>query len=370
LRLPVAALLALLLTACATVPQGEADDFTDAPVVSSLASSPASSPKSASRTRPPKVAAPALASASELLALRSWVEQQQRLYTVAAPLLMSNAALCKRNARNIPAFIVKTRYSYSDEWAAAATSAFGLGEQPQVMLLFPTSGAAASGLQQGDILLSVGDVRIAPGPNAERDALKALDAAALKNRSPLNLSIRRAGAVMTVNLGWTRACAFSIELGNTDVANSYTDGRRVMLTRGMLDVVRSDEELAYVLAKEIAQAALVKTAPPGMRAMMDRLALAAPPAPSSASARLPVIAPYVPVTDATADKLALYLLIRAGVAIDETPAFWQRLARAHPATISHGHTALHPSTSYRISVIRAVTASIKQRQLNDLPLVP
>lgn len=78
----------------------------------------------------------------------------------------------------------------------------------------------------------------------------------------------------------------------------------------------------------------------------------------------------MPVTDATADKLALYLLIRAGVAIDEAPAFWQRLARAQPATIPHGHTALHPSTSYRVSVIRAVTASIKQRQLNDLPLVP
>jgi predicted Zn-dependent protease len=140
----------------------------------------------------------------------------------------------------------------------------------------------------------------------------------------------------------------------------------VMVTRGMLDAVRSDEELAYVLAKEIAQAALTRTAVPGMRQMMDRLALVTPPS----SGRLPSIAPYVPVTDATADKLALYMLMRSGVAIDGAPAFWQRLASAHPATIANGHTALHPSTSYRVSVIRAVTASIKQRQLNDLPLVP
>ena len=352
-----------LLSACATVPPGAAGDSIDA-------TAPALDVAAPLVTRPPKVAAaPAGASASEVLALRSLIEQQQRLITVAAPLLIGNAALCKRHVRNVPAFVVKTRHSYPDELAGAASLA-GLGEQPQVMLLFPASGAAASGLQQGDILQAVGDVRIAPGPNAERDAQKALDAAALKGRSPLHLSIRRAGAAMTVNLGLTRTCAFSIELGNTDIVNSYTDGRRVMLTRGMLDALRSDQELAYVLAKEIAQAALVRTAPSGMRAMIDRLALAAPQASANASPRMPAIAPYVPVTDATADKLALFMLVRAGVDIDEAPAFWQRLARQHPATIAHGHTALHPSTSYRVSVIRAVTASIKQRQLNDLPLVP
>ncbi len=360
LKLTAAVLAAALLSACATVPPGDAVDASADASISAPAV-PAVAPAR-------KVAVPAIASASQLRDLQSWVEQQQRLYTVAAPLLMSNAALCKRSARNVPAFVVKTRYSYSDEMVAAAKSAFGLGELPQVMLLFPDSGAAASGLQQGDVLQAVGDSKIAPGPNAERDAIRLLDAAAQKARAPLALSIRRLGASMTVNLGVTRACAFTIELGDADVANSYTDGRRVMVTRGMLDVVRSDEELAYVLAKEIAQAALTRTAVPGMRQMIDRLALVAPP--SGASARLPSIAPYVPVTDATADKLALYMLMRSGVAIDGAPAFWQRLASAHPATVANGHTALHPSTSYRVSVIRAVTASIKQRQLNDLPLVP
>jgi hypothetical protein len=358
LKLTAAVLAAALLSACATVPPGDVSDAgVGADAVVSVPARPAVARKAA---------VPAIASASQVRDLQSWVEQQQRLYTVAAPLLMSNAALCKRSARNVPAFVVKTRYSYSDEMIAAAKSALGLGELPQVMLLFPASGAAASGLQQGDVLLAVGDSKIAPGPNAERDAIKLLDAAAQKARAPLTLSIRRLGTLMTVNLGVTRACAFSIELGDTDIVNSYTDGRRVMVTRGMLDAVRSDEELAYVLAKEIAQAALTRTAVPGMRQMMDRLALVTPPS----SGRLPSIAPYVPVTDATADKLALYMLMRSGVAIDGAPAFWQRLASAHPATIANGHTALHPSTSYRVSVIRAVTASIKQRQLNDLPLVP
>ncbi len=356
-KLSALTLMAAMLTACATVPPEAPTPVeldVEVPDAAVLSVTPA--------------AAPARASASQIRELQSWVGQQKRLYAVAAPLLMSNAALCKRSARNVPAFVVKTRYSYSDELAAAAKSTFGLGEQPQVMLLFPASGAVTSGLLEGDVLLAVGDVKIAPGPNAERDANKVLDAAAQKARAPLTLTIRRLGAPMTVNLGLTRACSYTIELGATDVVNSYTDGRRVMVTRGMLDAVRSDDELAYVLAKEIAQAALVRTAAPGMRQVMDRLTLPVPAV--GASLRLPTVAPYVPVTDATADKLALYMLIRAGLAIDEVPAFWQRLASAHPASIANGHTALHPATSYRVSVIRAVTASIKQRQLNDLPLVP
>jgi hypothetical protein len=359
LKLSALASMAILLSACATVAP-------EAPVLADL-DAPAPGVAAPLRTPAPKLV-PARASASQVRDLQSWVEQQKRLYTVAAPLLMSNAALCKRNARNVPAFVVKTRYSYSDDMVAAAKSAFGLSEQPQVMLLFPESGAVSSGLLEGDVLLAVGDVKIAPGPNAERDANKLLDAAAQKARAPLNLTIRRLGTVMTVNLGVTRACAFTLELGDTDVANSYTDGRRVMVTRGMLDAVRSDEELAYVLAKEIAQAALARTAAPGMRQMMDRLTLSS--APPGANSRLPSITPYVPVTDATADKLALFMLIKASIAIDEVPAFWLRLANRYPATIAYGHTALHPSTSYRVSVMRAVTSSIKQRQLNDLPLVP
>ncbi len=356
LKLPALALMAALLSACATVPP-------EAPTLVPDASKP---DVAAKVVAPRPKAAPARASASQVRNLQSWVEQQKRLYAVAAPLLISNAALCKRSAHNVPAFVVATRYSYSDEMVAAAKSAFGLGEQPQVLLLFAGSAAATSGLLEGDILLAVGDVKIAPGPNAERDANKLLDAAAQKARAPLNLTIRRLGALMTVNLGVTRACAFTIELGDTDIANSYTDGRRIMVTRGMLDAVRSDEELAYVLAKEIAQAALVRTAAPGMRLMMDRLALSAPPS----NARLPSITPYVPVTDASADKLALFMLITAGIAIDDVPAFWQRLASDYPSVIATGHTALHPSTSYRVSVMRAVSASIKQRQLNDLPLIP
>ncbi len=295
------------------------------------------------------------------------IEQQNRLYTVAAPILLNNAVLCKRNAHSVTAFIAKTQYSYSSDLAAAAKQAFGLGERLQIMTVFPDSAASRSGLLPGDILLAVGDSKIVPGPNAERDAAKMVELAS-KGRLAISLTILRGTASMTVNLPLSRACAFDIELGNTDNVNSYTDGRRVMITRGLLDFARSDQELAYILAKEIAHGALEKTARPGMHAMIDKLMVNQ--SATGAAVRAPILQPYVPVSDATADKLALYMLVRAGADIDDAQSFWQRLATQYPAAKSNSYTALHPATPYRLSVIKAVMATIKLKQSNTLPLIP
>ncbi|MFX5709827.1 hypothetical protein ABTE34_20280, partial [Acinetobacter baumannii] len=49
--------------------------------------------------------------------LRELIAQQDRLYRVAAPLLTSNAQLCRGNARNLLGFTAKNRYSFPIEYA-------------------------------------------------------------------------------------------------------------------------------------------------------------------------------------------------------------------------------------------------------------
>ena len=355
----------VFLVAGSTMPESELSEPSAPPATPALAPQPARAP--AAPPVAPLVSSRSPASAAQIAALRTLLEQQDRLVKVAAPILLNNAALCKRNTRNVTAFIAKTQFSYSSDVAAAARAAFGLGDRLQIMTVFPDSAAASSGLLSGDVLLAVGDNKIAAGPNAERDGMKMIESAS-KGRSAISLTILRGNAPLTVNLPLSRACAFDIELGNTDNVNSYTDGRRVMVTRGMLDFVRSDEELAYVLAKEIAHAALVRTARPGMHAMIDKLMVSQ--ATAGAAARTPPLQPYVPVSDATADKLALYMLVLAGDSIDNVLPFWQRVATQVPASNPNSYTALHSATAYRLSVIKAVIATIKLKQSNNLPLIP
>jgi hypothetical protein len=336
---------ALLLTACATVqlpPPGET-------------------------ARP---AAPPVETA-EQQALRSLVSQQDRLYRVAAPLLVNNAPLCKSYARNLIGFTAKTKYSYSDEYANTAQQILGLDDRLQVMGVLAGSGAARAGVQRGDILTSVEGQPMPQGPDAERQASSVL-APLVTDRSNVKLAVVRSGSNLTLNVPLTRACGFGIELGNADQVNAYADGRRVLVTRGMMRVAGSDDELAYVLAKELAHNALGHADRLRMNAtvggIIDNLIRVNPDAGMLGGGGGVKAMPKE--MDAAADTLALYMLARAGYNINNAPRFWQRLANEYPAAVLNGYTAIHPSTAYRLAAMEKTVAAIKAKQAGNRPLVP
>jgi predicted metalloprotease with PDZ domain len=91
---------------------------------------------------------------------------QDRLYRVASPLLIENAELCKKHARNLLGFTAKNRHSYPGVYNDAAHVAFGMDERLQVTGVLAGSGAAKAGLRTGDDLLAAGGKPLPTGPNA------------------------------------------------------------------------------------------------------------------------------------------------------------------------------------------------------------
>ena len=55
--------------------------------------------------------------------LRQMAALQERLYKVAAPLLIINADLCKAQARNLLGFTAKNKFSFPGDYADAAQAA-------------------------------------------------------------------------------------------------------------------------------------------------------------------------------------------------------------------------------------------------------
>ena len=303
--------------------------------------------------------------------LRSIVLQQERLYRVAAPLLTQNVPLCKANARNLLGFSAKNKYSFPKEFVADAQKAYGLDEQLQVIQVLTDSGAERAGIKRGDRLVSANDKPFALGPNAERQAAAILGPL-VRNRSLIKLTVARNDKNIPLNIPLTRACAFAVELGNANNVNAYADGQRVMITRGMLDFVQSDTELALVLAREFAHNALAHAAKQKMNAtiggVIDNLIRLNPDLDAiNGRAGIKV---YPQNFDAAADNLALYMLVRAGYKIDNAAAFWQRLDRQYPATVLSGYTAIHPATAYRLATNTRTEAEINAKQASKNPLLP
>jgi hypothetical protein len=345
--------IALLLSACAT--QGNVQQPAPHGPAAQAPQAPAMTPQMA----------------ADVDTLTKMASLQERLYHVAAPLLIDNAELCRTHARNLLGFTAKNRYSYPGEYNEAAHVAFGMDERLQVTEVLAGSGAARVGLKVGDGLLAAGGKPIPTGRHALSGA-SAIFGPLVASTASLPLTVERKGATRELTIPVTRACAYSIELGNADNVNTYADGQRVMVTRGLIEFTRNDDELAYVLANGLAHnvlghAALQRNSAT-IGSIIDNLVRVKPD--DSMLIGSGGIKAMPAEMDASADRLAVFMLARAGYNIDGADDFWKRLAGAVPATVLNGYTANHPAVDARVAAINKAVAEAKAKRAAKKPLVP
>ncbi len=303
--------------------------------------------------------------------LTSLLANQDRVYRVAAPLITKNSALCKGTSRPLLGFTAKNKYSYPPMLTRAAESMLKLDDGLQVMQVLDGSGAMRAGIRRGDKLQALQGQPLPRGAQAENEAARVIGPL-LRNATDISVELIRNGQAITLQVPLTQACAFAIDIGHAPHVNAYADGRRIMVTQGMLDGLGSDEELAAILAREIAHnvqkhAATMKMAAT-MAGIIDALLPLSPDlVPFAGSAGLRAMDDKL---DQEADRIALYLLVRAGYAPDAALRALQRLAQTVPASTANGYTALHPWTEERAMLMRATLAEIRQKQSTKKALVP
>jgi Zn-dependent protease with chaperone function len=309
--------------------------------------------------------------AQEIDALSALIARQDRIYRVAAPLMVKNAPLCRSFARPLLGFTAKNLYSYPAELAPAAESALKLDERLRVMQVLDGSGAMRAGIRAGDILQSIQDQPLPLGAQAETEAARLL-APLIKNATDISVVVLRQERPIKLTIPLTAACAFSMEIGQTPQVSAYADGRRIMITRGMLDFLSSDEELAVILAREIAHNVLQHAASQQLTAtvasMIDAL-LPLKPDPAALASR-GGLRPMSAKADQEADRLAMYLLARAGYDPAATERVIGKIAQAYPASQNPTYTALHPWTPERRQSIQSILSEIRQKQTSKNPLLP
>ena len=344
---------ALLLSACAT----------QAP------RTPSATPRIVERPVEAPGLSPQMAAAADTLT--KMADLQQRLYKVAAPLLIQNAELCKGQARNLLGFTAKNRWSYPGDYNEAAHVAFGMGEHLQVTDVLAGSGAARAGLQTGDVLLAAAGKPLPTGEHALTQA-GGVFGKIIATQASLPMTIERRQTERQLTIPVTRACAFSIDVGNADNVNAYADGSRVLVTRGMINFARNDDELAFVIAKTMAHNMLghptTQRNSATIGSIIDNLKSITPD--TSMLIGSGGIKAMPPEADAAADRLATYLAARAGYDIADAPSFWRRLADAYPPGVLNGYSANHPALAQRLAAIDKAGAEIKSKRAGKRPLVP
>jgi len=229
-----------------------------------------------------------------------------RVAGVAWTLALANADLCPVN-RPRAGWTLQSAGQYGAELRPLAEARYGLaGDLPGILAAPPGSPAAEAGLAPGDLILAINGQALAEGQsNAEEsyDGLQAnaavLDAAL--TRGPVRLTVRRGGAEREVTVRPVAACAYPAQVEVTGSFRSRTDGRHIFISDGMANLAENEDQLAFVLAHELAHAVLEHRTQPDVTGVRGGLNWAI-----SMRRGLSLS------SEADADRMGLFLVARAG----------------------------------------------------------
>lgn len=200
----------------------------------------------------------ATSAAAAGMSVRTLGAQETKLATIEYRIATANSGTC-RSAQMLSGLVVHELTQYPRAARASVANAFSLHEGVGVLGIVPGSGAERAGLRIDDEILAVGDASTQDSSVWNRvqtsydriDSFQSNLSLALTH-GPVNLAIRRGGDVLHVQLRGDAGCGGNLKFVDSAIINAWSDGRHVVLNRGIVDLARSDDQLAFIIAHEMA----------------------------------------------------------------------------------------------------------------------
>jgi len=275
-----------------------------------------------------------------------------RVNTVFYRLATSSVAFCQNKGWQT-GLLLHNLSQYAPAYRAAAIATFHLGEAPAVEGVVPGSAADRAGLRADDTLLSINGVPVQKEPIASHEASYAgmealrrqLDDAS--GAGIFTLTVQRGTSSSQLTVRAEPGCLAYVQTLPEALKDAGADRRLVSISTAMVETTRNDDELAVLLAHELAHVAL--NHPAKLDALGVKRGLGRYFGRSAAAIR---------ETESEADRLGLYLAARAGYDVTIAPAFLWRLGKAFGANLWSEPT--HPALRDRVAAARETAERIKK----------
>lgn len=261
------------------------------------------------------------------LVVRGLLQQDTAVATVGYRLATANVDLCAEHMVE-SGMLIETLGQYGAAFRPAARQVLGLSDGPTVALVVAGSPAERAGLKQGDVLVDADGAPFAvSAPDSDDGRFASVEAAMTMIDTALadgkaRLTVARGGQRMAIDLVGIPACRARFQLVPGNDADAVANGTWVQVSTRMAGFATTPDELAAVLAHELAHNALGHRK---AKAKVQRL------------------------QELQADRLMPYLMARAGFDTSAAVALWrrfeaQRLGGLFPS-------ATHPRWSERVRAV-------------------
>lgn len=277
------------------------------------------------------------------LSSQEWNEE--RLTRVSYRLSVASAGRCA-HPEMLTGMTLHDIAAYSHRERKAIEGELHLGMGFGVRLIVPDSVAANAGLKAGDTIVRVngkelgtfGTSLIRRSASYARTAEFELLLDTELRRGPAQLVVIRGGSLVTIALQAAQGCGGKPVFYYDGGVNAWADGTYVAVTSKMIDFAQTDEELAFVIAHEMAHNILRHGEKLKGRSML--------------LASLGVGSKKIKGAEIEADILGTKILASAGYSTNGALALLNRSRPMQAMSLS----LTHPSISKRMSLVQA-TAS-------------
>ena len=286
--------------------------------------------------------------------LTSLRPEDLRVAAVVHRLATSGAPFCTLS-HPVTGLVLHQLGEYAARDRPVAEAQFGLSRGPGIVAVVPGSPAARIGLAAGDVLITANeapfpastDIAREPDDKKRRKRMEEVEARLehLLLQGPVRLGVWRSGQRLSFTLRPIMGCEARGRLARSSQANAFADGRYAIMTTRMLNFLRNDDELAIVMAHEIAHNLLRH------RARLDQQKRGFFGGIAQERAK-----------EEEAERLAVKLLWSAGYDLSASMPFWRRLHATFNPLPTPKFLNTHPSLARRQQIITDTIRELKAYQ--------
>ncbi|MGF7146865.1 hypothetical protein FHS96_000474 [Sphingomonas zeicaulis] len=304
----------------------------------------------------PATAAP-LSDDTAIEVLRQLRADDVRLATIADRIARASAEICPVT-QPLPGLVVHDLGQYTSGFRDAARSLFGGDKGIAIEGVVPGSPAEAAGVQTDDRLIAIDDARFdaLPGDDDHMPVVRAAIDRVMADGSG-RLELERGGQRLAITVTGVPGCASRVEIRPSETYNGWADGTTAQLSSAMVDFTQDDDELATVIAHEMAHNILRH------RARLNEAGVS-----RGLFGQIGRNARLIRATEIEADRLGVYLMARAGFDPHAAARFWDRLLREHGAGILADGT--HLGRGKQVALVSGVAAEVDALKAAGKPLMP